>query len=90
MLMSHKDDHEGWTIQTECREDKPDDWKPGDPLRFIAWGTATFQRDYIFPGTWTSKGQQSFTHTHFEDSNRAHKEIHAALVAKVDSLKQLP
>jgi len=88
MRLSHQDDHEGWTISTECREDNLEDWKPGDPIRYVAWGSATLKRDNTFLGTWASKAPQSFPHTHFSDYNQAHREIRSNLIAKIDSLKQ--
>ena len=88
MLLSHKDDHDGWTIQTECREDNPEDWKPGDPIRYSAWGTATFRRDYLYPGKWHSTAEQRVAPAHFDDFNKAHREIRAELISKIDGLKE--
>lgn len=88
MLLSQQTDHEGWSITTDCREDKPDDWKPGDPIPYVAWGEATCMRPNDRRVSWASTAKQTIERAHFDDFNKAHNETRNALVAKIDSLKQ--
>lgn len=88
MLLSQQSGHEGWTITTECREDKPDDWKPGDPIPYTAWGEATCMRPNHRDASWASTTKQTIAPAHFDDFNKAHREIREALITKIDSLKQ--
>jgi hypothetical protein len=83
-------DHDGWDLVTTCREDNPENWKPGDPIRFAARGFAEFARPHHFAGTWSDKKRQNHPlsgELHFDDFNEAHNAIEAKLREMVDILK---
>ena len=90
MRISQECGHDGWDIYTACREDNPENWKPGDPIRFAAHGFAEFARPHHFSGTWSDKKRQNHPlsgELHFDDFNEAHNAVEAKLREMVDMLK---
>ena len=87
MKISHQTAKDGWDIYTSCREDNPQDWNPGDPIRYAARGFAEFARPHEFNGAWSSKNRLDHPEVHFSDFNKAHDAVEADLRKRIEELK---
>jgi hypothetical protein len=92
MVNAETSSYAGWTIETYCYEDKPEDWKPGDPIPYKANLLAKDERPAQFPDPWT--GPKRFTipehgaHT-FQDWNEAYRALKREAHDHIDALKSV-
>lgn len=89
MRVAEQDWYGEWEIHTSCQEDKPKDWKPGDPIPYKAWGSATLRRTPGIDDRWISTTPLALTPVKFDDFNVAHRDVKAALISRIDALKKL-
>ena len=52
MLISQKIDIDGWTVELNFREFKPDGWFPSQPQKCATWATAELHRPAQYPSGW--------------------------------------
>jgi hypothetical protein len=77
-----------WEVFTFCREDNPEDWNPGDPIRYAAGGFAEYRYPHIDREIkWSSKARQDIADRHFYDYNGAHDQIEKELRDRINALK---
>lgn len=70
MKQSTISDHLDWEIRTVVGFDNPDDWKPGDPDRYLVRGVAELRHDGD-RFRYTSDAPLLATTEHFDDARRA-------------------
>lgn len=77
--------YEGWFIRTVTGIDNPDDWKRGDPDRYIVRGVAEFPP--LDPGAdeWTSIAPITAESRHFANPVFARR-FHAEVAVKLQQL----
>lgn len=77
--------YEGWDIHTGRGIDNPDDWKPGDPDRYIVRGYAVWPPLAKGADDWTSIEPVLAESEHFTDERLARR-YHAEVAVKLQQL----
>jgi len=87
MKVSDIQNHAGWDVVTSCRENKPENWRPGDPIQYAASAKATLCRLYEYRQGWSTQAAQIIPEREFMDFNTAHDTLRAEMNTMIDELK---
>ena len=88
MDVSEVSEHNGWKIYTFCHEDKADEWTPGAPLRYHAWGSAEESRMPNSSRAWRPNDIIKIAPAYFENSAAAHKSIKNELIHQIAAVEK--
>ncbi|MYN42712.1 hypothetical protein GTP55_25540 [Duganella sp. FT109W] len=92
MITADTSSYDGWDIDAHCHENKPDDWKPGEPIPYLANLRARLHNTPEFPFEWT--GQKQFTIPEhgartFYDWNEAYRSLKREAHEKIDEIRRM-
>lgn len=91
MQIATEDRYEGWYITTDCRENKPIDWKPFDPIPYAARAHLQLLHRDQFKQGWVATTTRSIPEVgerHFDNWPDAHAILKAEARALIDTLKK--
>jgi hypothetical protein len=92
MITAEKTDYDGWTIEAYCKENKPKDWKPGDPIPYAGWLTAQLTRPQQFPPGWTTAKRFTIPEhgeRDFSDWSESYRALKQEAHERIDAIKRL-
>lgn len=91
MLLDHKSDKDGWTIEVHCREFRPDGWVPGDRVKYLIMATAELRIPQIYPRGWSSEALLRYPKggigAVFDSDSEGHQAAREDLTARIESVK---
>jgi len=88
MQVSEVSEHNGWKIYTFCHEDQAEEWVPGDPSRYHAWGSAEECRRPNPDRAWRPSEIIKIYPAYFDDAEVAHKSIKRELIRRIASIEK--
>lgn len=91
MVAAQEDEYLGWTVTTTCREVKPDDWQPGDSIKYAARACIEFKNPMAHPPGWHFTGKVSFPAHHerlFDDWTHAHEVMKIEAQAEIHMMRK--
>jgi hypothetical protein len=83
---------DGWTIQTNAEEFRPDSWRVGDPVLYTGHGSAVFAAPQRDRGQWKSISRLIYpeggAQKLFDTANAANRAALDDLITRINLLRQ--
>ncbi|AYM76928.1 hypothetical protein D9M09_14810 [Janthinobacterium agaricidamnosum] len=86
------DTKDGWEIFSTCEEDNPLDWRPGNPIRFKAFGFAEYTEKSGVKDEFSCTSRQNFPEAgvhHVFTYEDGHEDVRKELRKAIKRLKSM-